>query len=106
MDNRRFGKNLSASLLAVGAAGYAASRMLRRRRRIDLAGKVVLITGGSRGLGLAMALEAGKRGARIAICGRDNETLQRASELLRTETGRSPLAIQVNLIDAGAAEEL
>ena len=43
------------------------------RSGYTLRGKVVLITGGSRGLGLALAREASRHGARIAICGRDPE---------------------------------
>jgi len=45
---------------------------------LDLRGKVVLITGGSRGLGLAMAREFGSRGAIVAICARDDDELHRA----------------------------
>jgi NAD(P)-dependent dehydrogenase (short-subunit alcohol dehydrogenase family) len=43
----------------------------------------VLITGGSRGLGLELAREFARHGARIAICGRDADTLHRAEEELR-----------------------
>jgi NAD(P)-dependent dehydrogenase (short-subunit alcohol dehydrogenase family) len=76
----------TAILTSVAAgAGYLAFDQLRRRSWIDLQGKVVLITGGSRGLGLATAREFGSRGANVAICARD------AAELLRAQadlTGR------------------
>ncbi|HVV47434.1 MAG TPA: SDR family oxidoreductase, partial [Bryobacteraceae bacterium] len=41
-------------------------------------GKIVLITGGSRGLGLAMAREFGSHGATVAICARDEAELKAA----------------------------
>jgi NAD(P)-dependent dehydrogenase (short-subunit alcohol dehydrogenase family) len=63
---------------AAAGAGYLAIEYLRRRSWIDLRGKVVLITGGSRGLGLAMAREFGARGAKVAICARDEGELERA----------------------------
>lgn len=44
----------------------------------DLRNKTVLITGGSRGLGLVMAREFAREGARLAICARDDEELERA----------------------------
>lgn len=43
----------------------------------------MLITGGSRGLGLAIALECARRGANVAICGRDADRLERAAVRLR-----------------------
>jgi NAD(P)-dependent dehydrogenase (short-subunit alcohol dehydrogenase family) len=65
--------------LLIGAAGLAVSRtLLRRRRHLNLRGKVVFITGGSRGLGLVLAREFAKRGAKVAICGRDTRLLERA----------------------------
>src|SRR4051812_45535654 len=60
------------------AAGCLALAQLRRRSLIDLKGKVVLVTGGSRGLGLATAREFGSRGAVVAICARDEAELKRA----------------------------
>lgn len=54
------------------------------QRRFSLKNKVVVITGGSRGLGFALAQEFAKRGARLAICGRDEETLARARDRLQT----------------------
>jgi short-subunit dehydrogenase len=44
----------------------------------DLKNKTVLITGGSRGLGLVMAREFAREGARLALCARDDEELERA----------------------------
>jgi NAD(P)-dependent dehydrogenase (short-subunit alcohol dehydrogenase family) len=54
--------------------------VLRSRRTIDLAGKVIVITGGSRGLGLVLARALVARGARIAICARDESELARARQ--------------------------
>lgn len=67
--------------LKLGSAATAAVLLqsaLRRRRTITLAGKVVAITGGSRGLGLVLARTLVERGARVAICARDVDELARA----------------------------
>ena len=70
------------------AAGIGAASALiawqRTRRRYDFHGKVVLITGGSRGLGLVLARELADEGARIAICARDGAELERARQDLET----------------------
>jgi NAD(P)-dependent dehydrogenase (short-subunit alcohol dehydrogenase family) len=64
---------------AAAAAGYFAWNRLRRRSWIDLHDKVVLITGGSRGLGFQLAREFGSQGAIVAICARDPVELERAA---------------------------
>ncbi len=75
------GRDLSTKL-AVGALGLVAGayavKRLRRAQTDRLEGRVVLITGGSRGLGLLLAREFGLAGARLAICARDAEELDRA----------------------------
>ncbi len=43
---------------------------------IDLTGKVAVITGGSKGLGLAMAKEFAQNGASLALVARDEKTLK------------------------------
>ncbi len=57
---------------------YMARAVIRRIRATDLRGKRVLITGGSRGLGLLLAREFASRGASLALCGRDPASLDRA----------------------------
>jgi NAD(P)-dependent dehydrogenase (short-subunit alcohol dehydrogenase family) len=68
---------------ATGAALLLTSGLRRRiRNRQDFAGKVVLITGSSRGLGLALAEEFGRAGARLVLTARDPAELQRARQYL------------------------
>jgi len=49
-------------------------------RNLDFRSKVVLVTGGSRGLGKDTALSFAKRGAHVVICGRKQEDLDVAAE--------------------------
>ena len=49
-------------------------------RRYDLRGRSVVVSGGSRGLGLALAREMGAKGARLTLLARDEPTLVRARE--------------------------
>jgi NAD(P)-dependent dehydrogenase (short-subunit alcohol dehydrogenase family) len=90
----------------VAALGLLAARELwRRRRRWDLRGRTVLITGGSRGLGLLIARELVAQGARVAVGARDEETLDRAR---RDLMGRGGLvaAISCDVTDPAAVERL
>ena len=78
----RPGARTVAWLAAGGATAAAAYRLARRS--MDLHGKVVLITGGSRGLGLLIARELVDHGCRLAICARDQEELEGARSELAT----------------------
>lgn len=91
LTSRRSKNTLALAAAGVGAAVLVHSA-LRQRNRFDLRGKTVLITGGSRGLGLVLAREFQQEGAHIAICARDAEELKRAESEL-TARGGQVLAI-------------
>src|SRR5438552_6273557 len=57
-----------------------------------LANKNILITGGNSGIGLAAAQEFDREGARVAICGLNERTLQAAKETL----GAGSLAVRAD----------
>jgi len=77
MSNRET-KSTRWWLAGVGLA-YWGVQALRARTR-SLHGKVVLITGGSRGLGLILARQLAQDGCRVAICARDAQELTRAQD--------------------------
>jgi NAD(P)-dependent dehydrogenase (short-subunit alcohol dehydrogenase family) len=68
--------------------------------QIDLSGRTALVTGGSRGLGKAVALRLARSGADVAILARDSEDLRNSAEEIRTASGREVLAVPCDLMDA------
>ena len=99
----------NTSLLALAAAGaglYLTQRYLKNRAdEYDLHGKCVLITGGSRGLGLVLGREFVRQGARVAICARDAEELERASAQL-VRPGQPVLALPCNIGNPDEVNEM
>lgn len=97
--------NRTLLLAGVGAVGgYFLWRMLRPR--YDFAGRHVLITGGSRGLGLVMARQLAEKGARLTLCSRDNNELLRARDDLAARGFRKVLVSECDVTDAGRVREL
>ena len=85
-------------LAGLGAGAFLAARAIwRNSRRYDFRGKTVLITGGSRGLGLVLAREFAQEGANLAICARDEDELHHAAEDLIVRGARVlPVACDVS----------
>lgn len=59
---------------------------------LGLAGKVVVVTGGSRGLGRACARRFAQSGARVALCAREQAVLEQAAQEVARATGAEVLA--------------
>lgn len=66
---------------------------------LKLAGKSVLVTGASRGLGFAVAHLFALEGAKIAINGRNSQSLNTASQNIFKDTGITPVCIPGDLTD-------
>ncbi len=78
---------------------------MARLKAGDVAGSVAIVTGGSRGLGLAIARELGGHGCRLVICARDAAQLDRAAETLRAG-GADVTAVACDITAEDAPAEL
>jgi NAD(P)-dependent dehydrogenase (short-subunit alcohol dehydrogenase family) len=93
-------------LAAAGAGALVAARALYRRwQEYDLKGKTVLVTGGSRGLGLVLAREFAEEGANVVICARDPAELEKARADLE-QRGASVFAFPCDVTDRAQVKEL
>ncbi len=95
------------ALLQMGAlalGGWWAWRNLLMSR-YDFRGKNVLVTGGSRGLGLVLSRQLVARGASVAICARDQEELRRAFDDIRARGGRV-VAVPCDVTDQSSVRRM
>ncbi|MCB2155359.1 SDR family NAD(P)-dependent oxidoreductase [bacterium] len=83
--------------------GESKSRAAEPKNRLD--GKVVLITGASRGIGRALAHACAAEGARLAICARNKTDLKAVAAEVES-LGAHCLAVKVDLADQDAATKL
>ena len=86
------------TLLAVAGLGWLAYKVVQRGRQANLHGQVVLITGGSRGLGLALARAFARAGCRLVLTARDGQELARAQQDL-WQRGAAVLAVPCDVTD-------
>jgi 3-oxoacyl-[acyl-carrier protein] reductase len=70
---------------------------------LGLKGKIALVAAASQGLGFAVAKELAAEGAKVAICGRDNDRLSQAAEKIRSETGAAVLPIMADVAESDQA---
>ena len=71
---------------------------------LDLKDKAVLVTGGNRGIGLAISLAFAEQGAHVAICGRDQSALETACAAIAAHGVRAK-AIAADLFTAEGCEQ-
>src|SRR5206468_1888421 len=89
---------------AIGPAKSAISRKRRKTMSKKLEGKIALITGGSRGIGAAIAKRLAADGANVAIT--YTKGAEAAASVVNEieRAGRKAIAIQADATDAGAVE--
>ena len=96
-------------LAAAVLAGRVVKVALRQSRALDLSGKVVLITGGSRGLGLVLARLLAAQNAKVILCARDADELARAEanivEFVPSVKPENIAAFVLDVIQEGGAEK-
>jgi NAD(P)-dependent dehydrogenase (short-subunit alcohol dehydrogenase family) len=92
-SNQKFIAGLAAGM----AAAFVGSRIARARNAVDFAGRVVVITGGSRGLGLVLARKLAARGARLVLLARDERELDRAKRMIEEEYRAEVLAVRCDV---------
>ncbi|MDZ7771590.1 MAG: SDR family NAD(P)-dependent oxidoreductase [Balneolaceae bacterium] len=73
---------------------------------MQLEDKIAFVTGGSRGIGKAIALEMAREGARVAFTYVANEeAAEETADLITQETGSKPLVLQMEVRDRASVQE-
>ncbi|WP_161890801.1 SDR family NAD(P)-dependent oxidoreductase [Pontibacter russatus] len=89
--------------LAAGAGALMAARTVSRKMTAyNFSNKTVLITGGSRGLGLVMARQLAAEGARLVLCSREENELENA----RMELAGNGAEVLVQKCDVTVQQEV
>lgn len=73
---------------------------------LGLAGKVVLVTASSSGIGRAVAEAYAREGAKVAMCGRREDVLAAAVAQVKQATGAEVIGLPVDLMSAEQIENL
>jgi NAD(P)-dependent dehydrogenase (short-subunit alcohol dehydrogenase family) len=73
---------------------------------LELAGKVAIVTGGSRGVGKAIAQELAREGVDVAICARHRDSLEASAHELARETGRRILPVTADTTSRESVEQM
>lgn|GEM_PF-70722 len=88
----------TAALATLAGGFYLARRALRPKSHYSFCNRTVLITGGARGLGLELARRLVDQGARVAICARTTDDIDRAVAELH-ERGGAVLGIACDMAE-------
>src|SRR5215470_6912779 len=93
MMNKSFVLGVAAGL----GTAFMAGRLARERFAISFEGRVVVMTGGSRGLGLVMARTLADEGARLVLLARDMGELERARQELEARAGVGVMTLRCDV---------
>jgi 3-oxoacyl-[acyl-carrier protein] reductase len=72
----------------------------------DLAGKVAVVTGGSKGIGAATCVLLGRNGARVVVCGRDPEAIENVTSETRDAGAADAVGLAADLTTADGVTRL
>ena len=73
---------------------------------LELTDRVAIVTGGSRGIGKAVAIELAREGVDLALVARGRDALEAAAEEIRRETGRRVIALPADTSNDASVREL
>ena len=73
---------------------------------LELRGKTAIVTGGSRGIGKAIAREFGREGVDVALVSRGRESLEETAAELTKETGAKYVVITADTSDDGSVRDM
>jgi NAD(P)-dependent dehydrogenase (short-subunit alcohol dehydrogenase family) len=73
---------------------------------LELDGKTAIVTGGSKGIGKAIALELAREGVDVAICARSRDALEESARELERETGRRIVPVVADTTSRESVERL
>jgi short-subunit dehydrogenase len=98
------GKDI-VKVTALATGVYVLKSAFSRLFEYDLKNKTVLITGGSRGLGLVMAREFAREGARLVLCARDEQELEQARIVLE-ESGTEVMVVPCDITNRQSVNDM
>jgi short-subunit dehydrogenase len=98
------GKDI-VKITALATGAFVLKSTVSRFFEYDLKNKTVLITGGSRGLGLVMAREFAREGSRLVLCARDQQELQQAQTDVE-RFGGEVMTVPCDVTDREAVNEM
>ena len=76
-------------------------------RLFDLTDKVAIVTGSSRGIGLAIAAALAEHGAKVVISSRKQDACDEAAQAINTSSGEGhAIAVAANISDKAALQKL